>query len=484
MKKILLPILFVLPAIIFAQNMKKEKVKSSFLSYPKIDMNGIDVNSLQADFCVGNMTMGSQTVKKGSNACKAAGGKAKVIEIFYYQIATNDPSSFLRISDNTGNVKYIEQTTKMSKGSIAFGKKKCYWTESVLKSAFTKEKGSFTKKSQKEATKSALKKAKTFLNSAITFTYVPQEFSVFYPKDKSGLYADLTKAAETAGEAYKRLKGKASDADAQSKLREAIVIWEKALTESTPELKDSRINKKVTMIIGENLGRAYMYLMDFEKARTSVKAALDLQKNVSNNGTVRRKTLFAEINDYKKSYDLNKALTVNTNAVKVAITTKPASELAQFQADYKKHGKAEVMADIKASKEAYEAGVKSGEINKYAKYLMVISGGKQLTLPDLASKMSGGADGKKLDTFPEELTELDGLTHLILRGNNLKTIPASIGKMTNLKKLVLVNNQLTSLPEEIGELTNLKNLNIKGNKISAAELSKIQTLLPNCKIKL
>jgi len=484
MKKILLPLLIVIPAIIFGQGIKKVKMRSSFLSYPKIDMTGLDINTLQAEFCAGNMTLGSKNIAKSTNACKSTGGEITVLEIFYYKIGTTDPSSFLRISDNTGQVKYIEQTTSQSKGSIAFGKKHCYWAEPLLKSAFKKEEGSFTKTSQKNAEKNALKKAQTFLNSALTFTYVPQEFSVFYVKDKSGLYADLTTASETASDSYKVLKGNASDAAAQAKLKEAIALWEKALTESTPELKDSRINKKVTMIIGENLGRAYMYLMEFDKARASVKAALDLQKNVSNNGTVRREALFTEINDYKKAYDLNKALTVNTNPVKVSITTKSSSELAQFQADYKEYGHAEDIADIKANNEAHEAGVASGEINKYAKYLIDIPGGKQLTLPDLASKMTGGEDGKKLDAFPEELAELDGLTHLILRGNNLKTISVSIGKMVQLKKVVLTNNQLTSLPKEIGKLTNLKNLNIKGNKISAAEASKIQALLPNCKIKL
>ncbi|MDG1477023.1 MAG: leucine-rich repeat domain-containing protein [Vicingaceae bacterium] len=483
MKKLLLPILFVIPALFFAQNIKKEKVKSSFLSYPKIDMNGVDVNTLKAEFCADKIKIVNQSVKKGSNACKAGSGKAQVIEIFYYQVGTMDPASYLRISDNSGNIKYIERTTNMAKGSIEFGKKKCYWTESVLKSAFAKDKGSFLKKSQKEAEKNALKKAKTFLNSALTFTYVPQEIAVLYPKDKSGLYADLTKAAETAGVAYKGLKGNASDAGSQSKLKEAIVIWEKALTESTPELKDSRINKKVTMIIGENLGRAYMYLMDFEKAGNAVKAALDLQKNVSNNGTIRREALLTEIIDYKKGYELNQKLKVNTTPVKVAITTKPQSEIEQFKADYKKHGRAEAIADIKASNEAYKAGVASGEINKYAKYLMVMTGGKQLTLPDLASKMTGGEDGEKLDVFPEELTTLEGLTHLILRGNNLKTIPASIGKMVQLKKLVLTNNKLTSLPDEMGNLKELKNLVIKGNNIPASEVSKIQSLLPNCKIK-
>jgi len=236
-------------------------------------------------------------------------------------------------------------------------------------------------------------------------------------------------------------------------------------------------------MIGENLGRAYMYLIDFKKARASVKAALDLQKNLSNNSTIRIKALSAEIDDYNKGYDLNKTLTVNTKSVKVAITTKPASELAQFQADHKQYGQTVLIVDIKAGNEAHEGGVESGEINKYEKYLVVIAGGNQLTLPDFASKMSGGEDGEKLTSFPEELTELSELTHLMLRGNNLKTIPASIGKMVQLKKLVLTNNQLTSLPEEMGNLKALKTLVIKGNNISAAEVTKIQLLLPNCKIK-
>lgn len=279
------------------------------------------------------------------------------------------------------------------------------------------------------------------------------------------------------------MKDNASDEASQNKLREAITIWEKALTESTPDLKDSRINKKVTMIIGENLGWAHMYLMDFEKAGNAVKAALDLQKNVSDNGTIRRKALLLEIIDYKKAYELNQKLKVNTDPVKVEITTKPQSEIAQFKADYKKLGHAEAMAEMKENKEAHEAGVASGEINKYAQYLMDMTGGKQLTLPDLASKMTGGADGEKLDVFPEEITELEGLTHLILRGNNLKTIPASIEKIVGLKKLVLTNNQLTSLPEELGNLKELKSLVIKGNNIPASEVSKIQSLLPDCKIK-
>ena len=108
---------------------------------------------------------------------------------------------------------------------------------------------------------------------------------------------------------------------------------------------------------------------------------------------------------------------------------------------------------------------------------------RAITSPDLASKLTKEPAGEKLNEFPEALVELTDLNILILRGNNLKTIPSSIGKLVNLKRLILTNNQLTTLPDEISELKNLKTLNMKGNNISPKEVSRIQSLLPDCKIK-
>jgi len=483
MKKYLLPILFAIPTIVISQNIKDEQVNTSFLCYPKIDMSGMDITTLQADFCAGDIKIMSKNIAQETHLCKVEGGDAALLEIFFYKVNVAEPISFLRIRDKEGTVQYVAQTTSNATRKVEFGKNNCHWAEPLLKSAYEKEEAEFTAKSQKEAEQSALNQATSFLNGALTFTYVPQEFSVYYVKDKDGLYADLTKASETALAAYKELNGNSEDAAARGQLREAVTIWEKALTESNPELKDARINKKVSMILGENLGHAYLYLMDFEKARAAVKAALDLQKNVSTNSTVAREELLAEINTYKKGYDLNHALAVNTTAVKVSITPKPSAELAQFQADKETYDQTKAMADFKTRNKEYEAGVKSGKTNRYEKYLQDIAGGKMLVLPDLASRMTGGPDGEILQTFPEELTELSEVTFLMLRSNNLKTIPPSIGKMVNLKKMVLTNNQLTSLPAEMANLKELKTLVIKGNNISAEEVEKIQSLLPNCKIK-
>jgi len=191
MKKTLLILFILTPFLFIAQNKKKEKVKTSFLAYPKIDMNGIDVNNLKAEFCSGGIKIMNKQVKKGSNACKAKGGKAQVIDIYYYQVGIMQPNSYLRISDNSGNVKYVKQTTKSNTGTIDFGKKKCYWAEPVLKSAYEKEEKSFTQKSEKELSKQDLEKAKNFLNGALTFTYINEDIEVYYFKDKNLDYSDL-----------------------------------------------------------------------------------------------------------------------------------------------------------------------------------------------------------------------------------------------------------------------------------------------------
>ena len=483
MKKILLSLLILSPTLFIGQNIKKEKVKSSFLTYPKIDMNGMDPATLKAEFCAGNIKSVSQTVKKGSNACKAKGGKAQIIEIFYYQLGVMNPESYLRISDNNGNVKYSKQTSWVKSGTIDYGKKKCYWAEPILKSAFEKERESFMASSQKAAAKRAMADAKIFLDGALSFTYNPEEIEVYYVKGKDHSYADLEKAADLASEGYTGLKGNYTDANGQAKLKEAVAIWEKAMSESNPDSKDSRINKKVTFHVAENLARAYMYLLDYDKAQKTIKSALDLQKNVSNNGKVRREYLLADISEYKKGYNLNKAIPYSKALVKIPFTLKPMSELTKFKEDNQKHGVTVAAGNAAANQEEYDAGVASGEINKYQKFVVDVTGGKMLTLPDLAAKIAKTEGGEKLDVFPEEITDLKGITALTLRGNNLKTIPPSIAKMTSLKKLVLTNNQLKSLPAEIGELKELKSLVIKGNSISAADVAKIQGMLPNCKIK-
>ncbi len=59
-------------------------------------------------------------------------------------------------------------------------------------------------------------------------------------------------------------------------MEEAIIIWEKALEESDVESRKTRINKKVTEAIYNNLSLTYILMSEFEKADETIKVAEDI----------------------------------------------------------------------------------------------------------------------------------------------------------------------------------------------------------------
>jgi internalin A len=70
-----------------------------------------------------------------------------------------------------------------------------------------------------------------------------------------------------------------------------------------------------------------------------------------------------------------------------------------------------------------------------------------------------------IEDLPEEIQELDSLTHLNLSHNRLTRLPESLGSLINLVSLEVMNNQLTGLPESIGELNGLTMLDVRSNAI-------------------
>ncbi|MCB0400754.1 MAG: leucine-rich repeat domain-containing protein [Flavobacteriales bacterium] len=395
-----------------------------------------------------------------------------------------EPVGYTKISDGNGNVVAIEKTTTGGNAISEYGKNECAnSTEAKLKANYEKDQSKFESKTKSEYTKKGLEDASAYINKALFFTYIPQDLEIYYVKNKDGGYDDLEKAVGIAVEGFEAIKDDAESKDGIAKLTQAASIWEKALAESDPNNKDARIDKKVTLQISQNLATAYLYLLDFEKAKSVIQKALDLEKNFTTDGTREREALLAIIKENSKGYAVNKNNPINIQVAKIAITTHPSSEIKAFEADYQKYGYAEAAGELKAAKEEYDKGVESGEINPYQKFVVETSFGKQLTLPDLGAKLLKDPAGDKLDELPEAVTQLSDLNILILRGNNLKSLPASIGNLTELKKLNLTNNQLTGLPDELGQLKNLKTLVLKGNSISAADISKIQGMLPDCDIK-
>jgi Leucine-rich repeat (LRR) protein len=85
-------------------------------------------------------------------------------------------------------------------------------------------------------------------------------------------------------------------------------------------------------------------------------------------------------------------------------------------------------------------------------------------------------------TIPESIGNLTKLKKLALYGNQISTLPGSIQNLTGLEELYVDLNPIERLPDDIGRLKNLKMLGVAKTGINESEKSRIQKLVPNCKI--
>jgi len=85
-------------------------------------------------------------------------------------------------------------------------------------------------------------------------------------------------------------------------------------------------------------------------------------------------------------------------------------------------------------------------------------------------------------SIPESIGNLTKLKKLALYGNQISTLPGSIQNLTGLEELYVDLNPIERLPDDIGRLKNLKMLGVAKIGISENEKSRIQKLVPNCKI--
>lgn len=82
-------------------------------------------------------------------------------------------------------------------------------------------------------------------------------------KFKGADYSDLIDAYTQAKAGYDLIYKDLSKADAIAKLKKAVAIWEKALTESNINDSKARINDKVTALIYVNVAEAYIWMDDY-----------------------------------------------------------------------------------------------------------------------------------------------------------------------------------------------------------------------------
>ncbi len=496
MKKVLLLLMgFCLLINSYGQGLKELKTESSYLVYPKVPIEKIDLETAKVEFAHGDILISDEkSVHKETNLCKAKGAKlkdAQAIETFYYKIKYTSPNAFVRIQNASGEVVYIKKTSEKYTDYDYFGKKECYFLEAILESAYKKMKDKNDSMLIANEESAMLKKAQDFVNESLSFYYQSQNIEVSYIKDnKEFQYPELQKAANKAIEGFNTLKNNYSNQAGKDKLMEAVQVWEKAVETKNINDRKSRINRRSAGRLYHNIALAYAYCQDFDKAILALNTGLAMYSGISNNFTVSCESLRSRLYDQKKYFDMNKnaEVKISDGSSNVTVVDLGTNAYPDFKSDYASFNRDDMSDKIAEAKKIQEEAIASGAVNKYQdKVLHSATQGYMLSLPTSMGATSLAeiqAAMKKLNEFPIEACDLTQLNQLILKNNHIKSIPTDIKKLVNLKRLDLSKNELTELPVELGELKELNTLVLKGNPLKSGEVDKIQKLLPDCKIKL
>ena len=88
----------------------------------------------------------------------------------------------------------------------------------------------------------------------------------------------------------------------------------------------------------------------------------------------------------------------------------------------------------------------------------------------------------KFTAVPETLKELPALTAIDLSGNPVKEVPQWLAEKKGLKNLSFSRTQVSKLPENLEAWASLQCLQLGDLNISAAEMARIRSALPNVAI--
>jgi hypothetical protein len=123
------------------------------------------------------------------------------------------------------------------------------------------------------------------------------------PKEKKISYDEYALAYVNVVAGYNNIINSDNKAQSDADLKNAIRIWEKALTESDLANKKARINEKVTAVTMLNLAEAYMWLDDYRNSEMYLNKMSTI--NLAGRDKKMAQSIRAFMLDKKNRYDLN-----------------------------------------------------------------------------------------------------------------------------------------------------------------------------------
>lgn len=188
---------------------------------------------------------------------------------YWYEVQYKHPIS-IKIETPSGELIIDETFEKFNEFSIAKSKSNKNYAPRF-------NEANFVKSLQSGIVQKNMKFIKSYINTNYGFQKVKRNtiiYRVEQKRKKKYSYDDYQKAFEAAYAGYNSLKT-GSDA-AQEKIKEAIAIWETALTESNMDDKKSRVNPDITIATMFNLAEAFLFSNQYDKVEENLNKMIGL----------------------------------------------------------------------------------------------------------------------------------------------------------------------------------------------------------------
>lgn len=226
---------------------------------------------------------------------KTPGAKGTVTILFSELTYTVDPSK-TKISYKPLNVTLNivnDKGATVHSGGI-FGNYGTITTNSVAPNELEKNMVSTLKGAETNAKNIAVENVNTYLKINYGFNVVKKDRPFFDIKDKKQSYPECHEAIEKVKNAFVYVNMPAKQDVMVAKLKEAIAIWEKDLTELDKNNKDARINKDVAAALYLNIAEACIWTKEFDKAYEALASHKALDEDYSRT--------YKDISEFLKDY--------------------------------------------------------------------------------------------------------------------------------------------------------------------------------------
>jgi hypothetical protein len=178
-----------------------------------------------------------------------------------------------------------------------------YQTEEALNNYWNEHKDSFNDPLQDQIVKDNITAINQILNEKYGYLKKSREIEINVPKEKKISYDEYALAYVNVVAGYNNIINSDNKAQSDADLKNAIRIWEKALTESDLANKKARINEKVTAVTMLNLAEAYMWLDDYRNSEMYLNKMSTI--NLAGRDKKMAQSIRAFMLDKKNRYDLN-----------------------------------------------------------------------------------------------------------------------------------------------------------------------------------